>query len=690
MSARRISFRENSEHLALISRTQKSMDRKQLLLSLFDLSGVGLEIGPGFDPLVPKSSGRRIETVDHASAAELREKYRNAATVDISRIEEVDYVWDGRSLADIIKKEAHYDYIVASHVIEHTPDLLGFLQDCQAVLKQDGVLVLAVPDKRRCFDVFQSLTSTGMVLQAHLDRQTRHTPGQMFDFIAYNGLRDGMSGWSFEADGPLTFAHDLDFARYGFEQAISSNTYVDAHAWRFTPSSFRLVLNDLHACGHLALREAFFAESDTIEFYVSLSRCGPGCPFDRLTLARMTLVEQQEIAVGPIAAESLQEADPIGATSAAQVVAPHIAEAAAIRSTHIGLRCDRAPVDGMRAEPRIVVMHGGQRWEIEPAEFETFPFEAGDQLSVIPADSAATLPVTWGNIHVEIGKGHAILVPPRIEFFEFKGYKIPVHLINLTGAGAETLEQIGKAHIQSYRRYIGLESHMTIVELGCGIGRDAFQLLDLLGDTGRYVGIDVTRDSIIWCQNNITPRHPNFTFHHFDAHHELYNPYGARTSTDFQLPMQDEAVDRIVLASVFTHLLASEVLHYMKEFRRVLKPSGLVYASFFLYSQEAIVAAQLKGNTPWKATFARELGDGVYGNDPDYPRGAVAFTDGAMRRMIDASGLRLVRPYLKGWWSGLHADPEDGQDVAILARALPGAMTAATRAPTALSHTLRW
>src|SRR5258706_13446087 len=68
-------------------RKQKGMERKQLLLSLFDLSGVGLEIGPGFDPLVPKSSGRRIETVDHASAAELREKYRNAASVDISRIE---------------------------------------------------------------------------------------------------------------------------------------------------------------------------------------------------------------------------------------------------------------------------------------------------------------------------------------------------------------------------------------------------------------------------------------------------------------------------------------------------------------------------------------------------------------------------------------------------------------------------
>jgi len=139
-----------------------------------------------------------------------------------------------------------------------------------------------------------------MVLQAHLERRTRHTPGLIFDSIAYSGLRGGDGGWGLGADKTLTFDHELASAQYGFEQAIISTIYVDAHAWRFTPSSFRLVLNDLQECGHLALREAFFAESDTYEFYVSLSRRGAGCPFERLTLARMMLIEQQEIVVEPI------------------------------------------------------------------------------------------------------------------------------------------------------------------------------------------------------------------------------------------------------------------------------------------------------------------------------------------------------------------------------------------------------
>lgn len=34
--------------------------------------------------------------------------------------------------------------------------------------------------------------------------------------------------------------------------------------------------------------------------------------------------------------------------------------------------------------------------------------------------------------------------------------------------------------------------------------------------------------------------------------------------------------------------------------------------------------------------------------------------------MIHASGLKLKRPYLEGFWSGLHTEPDEGQDAAIL------------------------
>ncbi len=261
-------------------------------------------------------------------------------------------------------------------------------------------------------------------------------------------------------------------------------------------------------------------------------------------------------------------------------------------------------------------------------------------------------------------------MPEVWKLFEFKGFRIPEHLITLTGAGSETLDWIGSAHIRNYQRAMGLPPSMSFVDVGCGIGRDAFQLLDHLDANGRYVGIDVTRDSIAWCQRHITPRDARFTFHHFDAVNELYNPFGRHRTMDFRLPSPDASVDRIGLASVFTHLLEDEVLHYMKEFRRVLKPEGRVHASFFLYSREAIEAAHKLGTTAWKATFAIPLSDGVYANDPDYPRGAVAYTDATLRRLMREAGLATDQPYVKGSWSGLHGDAaEEGQDAVILKRA---------------------
>jgi len=312
----------------------------------------------------------------------------------------------------------------------------------------------------------------------------------------------------------------------------------------------------------------------------------------------------------------------------------------------------------------------GTTTRISPEQFDDFEFHEGDHLAVTPSWQAEDLPVSWGDRHVEVRPGLAFRVPETWRYFEFKGLKLPVHLVSLTGAGPETFDRIGSAHIRNYERQMGLFPEMTFVDIGCGIGRDAFQLFDYLAQSGEYVGIDVTRDSILWCQRNITPRDPRFTFHHFDAFSELYNPFGKKTTSDFLLPLADGSVDRIGLASVFTHLLEDEVLHYMREFRRVLKPDGQVHASFFLYTKEAIEAARTSGTTPWKATFDISLSPGVYANDPIYPRGAVAYGDDKMRSLMREAGLTTNRPFIKGGWSGLHGDAaEEGQDAVILTRA---------------------
>jgi ubiquinone/menaquinone biosynthesis C-methylase UbiE len=316
---------------------------------------------------------------------------------------------------------------------------------------------------------------------------------------------------------------------------------------------------------------------------------------------------------------------------------------------------------------KVGVLRCNKKTFFKLGEYERFIFQDGDELSITPMNLALQLPIAPdGTRQILIEEGKAIRLPSQMKFFDYKGYKLPVHLVILTGAGPESWEAIGKAHIASYVKFMGLKPEMTILEIGCGIGRDAFQLMDILNDDGHYIGIDVTRDSIVWCQNNITPQRPNFQFHHFDAKHEIYNPLGAKTTQDFVLPMANHSVDRIALGSIFTHLFENEVIHYMKEIARVLKPSGLAYATFFLYSEETVSAARRTNRTPFKLRFEHPYSDGCYINDAAYPTGAVAYTDEAMQKMIRQAGLRLERPYLKGWWSGAYEQADDGQEVAIL------------------------
>ena len=93
--------------------------------------------------------GWNSASIDHMTREGLVAKYTGHPGVDVSRIEEVDYIWNGGSLSDAVPPAMYgtFDAFVASHVIEHTPDLIAFLDSASTLLKPEGVVVLAVPDK---------------------------------------------------------------------------------------------------------------------------------------------------------------------------------------------------------------------------------------------------------------------------------------------------------------------------------------------------------------------------------------------------------------------------------------------------------------------------------------------------------------------------------------------------------------
>lgn len=246
--------------------------RNEKLLYGLNLTGIGLEIGASYSPVVSKKAGFRVEVIDHADAETLREKYKRQE-VEIENIEDVDYVWSGEPLNELTGKTDYYDWIIASHVIEHTPDLIAFLQQCEQMLKPGGILALAIPDHRYCFDIFRSVSTPGDVIQAHLEQRKRHTPGTIWDHFSMIVRKGDTVSWGSGHQGIFTLIHSRDEAKFMFEKALAINEYIDVHNWCFTPSSFRLILEDIRVLGFLKniLVQSFFPTVGC-EFIVQLKK----------------------------------------------------------------------------------------------------------------------------------------------------------------------------------------------------------------------------------------------------------------------------------------------------------------------------------------------------------------------------------------------------------------------------------
>ena len=259
------------------------MNRKEKVFHRIDENGVGLEIGPSHRPFAPKSQGYNVEIIDHLSREQLLEKYKGHG-VDLQSVEEVDHVWSGQSFEDLTGKSKFYDYIIASHVVEHAPDLVRFLQDCSAVLKDDGVVSLVIPDKRYCFDHFRPITGISRIVDAYFGQQKIHSPGSVAEYFLSVVAKSGNIAWNKYRFGNYSFMHSSADAKNGIDSVTNDGGYVDVHAWCFTPSSFRLIMHDLFLLGLIDLREICFFGTHGCEFYVTLGKHGSGPDKDRLGL----------------------------------------------------------------------------------------------------------------------------------------------------------------------------------------------------------------------------------------------------------------------------------------------------------------------------------------------------------------------------------------------------------------------
>lgn len=253
----------------LFRRPGKPRDRNDILLEGIDRRSLGLEIGPSHRPTAAKRDGFNVRILDHLDAPGLRAKYADHG-VDVAAIEEVDYVWRGESLEELVAGE-RFAWIIASHVIEHVPDFVGFLRSCERILAPGGVLSLAVPDKRYCFDCERENSSLARVVDVALAQPTNHSPGTAAEYFLKVRKKGGQISWHAGHAGNLEPIHGLDDALRAMEM-VRQGHYYDLHEWVFTCDSFRQLIRDLGDLGLVGFRERLFTPTQGCEFFVTLEK----------------------------------------------------------------------------------------------------------------------------------------------------------------------------------------------------------------------------------------------------------------------------------------------------------------------------------------------------------------------------------------------------------------------------------
>ncbi len=246
------------------------------------------------------------------------------------------------------------------------------------------------------------------------------------------------------------------------------------------------------------------------------------------------------------------------------------------------------------------------------------------------------------------------LVLARTHFLD--GADEPPSFMDYSGGG---FVPIGNHLVQLMRTRAGLADGMVVVDIGCGIGRMAVAMSKRLREI-RYVGFDVVNYGILWCRKRFSAL-PGYRFVHANIFNTFYNPRGSEAGSSYRFPVSDSAADFVCATSVFTHMPASEVTHYLRETSRCMKRGAKAYFTAFILDQES--RGQIEANRTL-LTF-RHGHQGAYVETPDEPDLAVAYDGSAFEAMVVRSGLEVVAFY-PGNWRKLPY--EDFQDAYVLAK----------------------
>lgn len=238
-----------------------------------------LEIGPLNRPIAPKAEFQNVVYCDIRSTDEVKAVYGGndyleitGISVDLDTIVDIDQVLRG-TYEETFTGQEKFDFVLASHVMEHVEDLLGTLRDIATVLAPDGLFIMLYPDKRYSFDHFRESSSMRDAYDV-FRRGVEENARMAFDFY-FSAIAENMPHvfWRAENMPDALSAAPLERAADAFDRRLRGEQMDDVHFWPFTDESFLRFLYDGLRSGLLPYACTAFmpTEENSQEFFVALS-----------------------------------------------------------------------------------------------------------------------------------------------------------------------------------------------------------------------------------------------------------------------------------------------------------------------------------------------------------------------------------------------------------------------------------
>ena len=247
-----------------------------------------------------------------------------------------------------------------------------------------------------------------------------------------------------------------------------------------------------------------------------------------------------------------------------------------------------------------------------------------------------------------------------------------------TGAPPERiLEALGHVHPDVSSRFYGCGYPVpealdgaTVVDLGCGTGRDVFVIAQMVGPKGRSIGLDMTEEQLAVARRTEEWHRERFGF--------------AEKNTDFQTGkiedlsfLPDASVD-VVVSNCVVNLSARKDLVVAEVFR-VLKPGGEFYLSDVFcdrrlpqeIARDPLLYAECLGGAMVGFDF-EQLAKRVGFLDPrTVERGVITIANRALQKKVGAARFESVTLRLLKL-AALEPRCEDFGQVAVYRREMPG------------------